>query len=106
MLLVIVAPVVSFFVILNRNVPLVPLVGMEAQCAECNRKATRTLKTVADALLVKSVYVYDRTKYKAPPAWCEQHGPDKTHENTLSAYLGSVVVLAAMIALYKRVVRN
>jgi hypothetical protein len=103
-LVVIVAPVVSFFVICNRNVPLVPLVGMDTACAECDRKATRTLKSAADALRVKGIYFYDKKKYaKAAPVWCERHGPDKTVENTGTAYLAALAVFATTALAYKRI---
>ncbi|MGA2149340.1 MAG: hypothetical protein ABSH49_30745 [Bryobacteraceae bacterium] len=103
-LVTILAPVFTFFTILNKDVPLVPLVGVDAACAECDRKATRTLKSVAAALRVKGVYVYDKEKYpKGAPAWCEQHGPDKAVENAGTAYIGAIAVFVASVALYKRI---
>jgi hypothetical protein len=100
----ILAPVIAFFAILNKNVPLAPLVGVDTACAECNRKATRTLKSVADALRIKGAYVYDRTRYRrAAPAWCDQHGPDKAAENAGAAYLGAMAVFVAAALLYKRI---
>ena len=99
----ILAPVITFLAILNRDVPLVPLEGVYMACAECDRKATRTLKSVAAALRDKGVYVWDRAKYpKGAPAWCDQHGPDKAAENAGTAYLGSIAVFVASALLYKR----
>ena len=100
----ILAPIIAFLALLNRNVPLVPLVGVDTACAKCDRQATRTLKSVAAALRVKGAYVYDKRKYpKAAPAWCDRHGPDKTGENAGSAYLGAVAVFVGTAALYKRI---
>lgn len=99
----ILAPIFTFFTVLNREVPLVPLVGVDTACAECDRKATRTLKSVADKLRAKAVYVYDRGKYpKGAPAWCDQHGPDRVTENAGAAYLASIAMFVATAALYKR----
>ena len=102
-LLPIIAPVVAFFLILDRDVRLVPLVGMDIACAECDRKATRTIKSAADALRVKGIYFYDRSKYpKTAPAWCDQHGPDRAPENMIKAYFGAIAVFVVTALLYKR----
>ena len=102
-LLRIVAPVIAFFLILDRDVQLVPLVGMDIACAQCDRKATRTIKSAADSLRVKGIYFYDRSKYpKTAPAWCALHGPDKAVENMIKAYIGAIAVFVVTALLYKR----
>lgn len=98
----IVAPIVSFFVVLNRSVTLVPLEGVDMACAVCNRKATRTLKVAADSLRVKGIYVYDRKKYpKAAPVWCDRHAPESAAENAGAAYLTAIGVFAVLAVAYK-----
>lgn len=100
---ILVLPAVAFFVMINRNVALAPLVGMDMQCAECNRKATRTLQSAADALRIKGIYVYDRKKYpKAAPAWCDRHRPDGESDNALAAYLTAIGMFVAGAAVYKK----
>lgn len=100
---ILVLPVTAFFVMINRNVALAPLVGMDMQCAECNRKATRTLQSAADALRVKGIYVYDRKKYpKAAPAWCDRHRPDGASDNALTAYMTAIGIFVAGAAVYKQ----
>lgn len=101
--LVVVAPIVCFFLVLNRKVPLVPLVDMNMKCAECDRQATRTIRSAADALRVKGVYVYDKKKYpKGAPVWCDYHGPDKDVENAGTAYLAAIGAFVAAAVVYKK----
>ena len=95
LLALLVVPVVAFLWMLNRNVPLVPLEGIEAKCMMCDRKATRTLKRVADGLRTRGVYIYERSEYPAGmPVWCDLHGPDKWRENSRLAYFAAVAAFA------------
>lgn len=101
------APVLAFLIVLNRGIPLVPLEGVDARCAVCGRKATRTLKQAADELRSKGFYVYRTSEYpRGIPAWCDQHGPDKTHENSARAYFAAILVFAAVGTAYERIRRS
>ena len=106
-LLLIGVPVAAFLVILNRPVRLVPLVGIEARCMVCDRKATRTLKRVADGLRARGVYVYERSEYPSGmPVWCDVHGPDKTRENSRLAYYGAIAAFAVAGTAYEMLRRS
>ena len=96
------APAAAFFLVLNCQVPLDPLVGMDSLCAQCDRKATRTLPKAADALRTRGVYVYDRNRYpKAAPIWCDQHGPDPAAENAGRASAAALGIFAVVIVGYR-----
>lgn len=102
-LTVVVAPVLSYITVINREVRLVPLSGVDIVCAKCNRKAVRTLPSVAEHLRSNGVYVWERRKYgTTAPAWCEQHGPDKRIENVVPALLGALGTLVFGIAVSSR----
>lgn len=95
LLVLIAVPVVAFLWMLNRDVPLAPLEGVEAKCMVCDRKATRTLERVADGLRTRGVYIYDRGEYPAGmPVWCGIHGPDKWRENSRLAYFAAIAAFA------------
>src|SRR5690242_18557135 len=94
LLVLIVAPVLAFVAVLNRDIQLVPLDRIDAQCMRCDRKATRTLKRVADGLRAKGVYVYEKSEYPGMPVWCDLHGPDKMKENSRLAYLAALASFA------------
>jgi len=97
------APLLAFLVVLNRNVPLAPLEGIDARCAVCGRKATRTLKRAADELRTKGIYVYRRSDYPTGiPAWCDQHGPNKARENATKAYLAALFAFALVGTAYEK----
>jgi hypothetical protein len=107
LLLLIGLPALAFVVILNRDVRLAPLDGIDAQCMVCDRKATRTLKRVADGLHSKGVYIYDRTEYPSGmPVWCDHHGPDKMRENSRLAYLAALAAFALTGVVYERIRRR
>jgi hypothetical protein len=96
------APAAAFFLVLNWQVSLAPLVDMDSLCAQCDRKATRTLRSAADSLRTRGVYVYDRNRYpKGAPVWCDQHGPDPATENAGRAAAAAVAVFATVIVVYK-----
>jgi len=77
---------------------------MDMACAQCDRKATRTLKSAADALRVKGIYFYNKKKYpKAAPVWCERHQPDRSVENAGAAYLVAIAVFATTALVCKRI---
>jgi hypothetical protein len=100
-------PVLTFLFMLNRDIPLVPLEGVDARCAVCGRKATRTLKRAADELRSKGFYVYRTSEYpNGIPAWCDQHGPDKVHENSTKAYFGAILAFAAVGTVYEKIRRS
>lgn len=101
------APVLAFLLMLHRDIPLVPLEGVDARCAVCGRKATRTLKRAADELRSKGFYVYRTSEYPGGiPAWCDQHGPDKMHENSTKAYFASILAFAAVGLAYEKIRRS
>jgi hypothetical protein len=105
--LLLAVPAVVFFVVLNLPVHLVPLTGFDSLCAECSRKATRTLPGAADSLRTKGVYVYDRAKYpKAAPVWCDLHGPDPSSENAGRAFAASLVTFAVLVGGYEFMARR
>lgn len=107
LLALIAAPVLAFLVVVNRDIPLVPLEGVDARCVVCGRKATRTLKRAADDLRAKGFYVYRTSEYPGGiPAWCDQHGPDKIHENSTKAYLAAIVAFAVVGAAYEKIRRS
>jgi hypothetical protein len=100
------APAGAFFLVLNWQVPLAPLVGMDSLCAQCDRKATRTLRSAADSLRTRGVYVYDRDQYpRVAPVWCDQHGPDPAAENKGRASAAALAVFAIVIGVYKSIIR-
>lgn len=101
------APVLAFLLAVNRTIPMAPLDGIEARCAVCGRKATRTLKRAADQLRTKGFYVYRTREYPGGiPAWCDQHGPDKFRENASGAYLAAILAFAVTGAVYEKVRRS
>jgi len=107
LLLLIGVPIAAFLVILNRPVRLAPLVGIEAKCMVCERKATRTLKRVAEGLRNKGVYVYERSEYPSGmPVWCDLHGPDRTRENSRLAYYGAIAAFAVAGTAYEKMRRS
>ena len=96
------APVAAFVLVLNWNVGLVPLTGMDTLCSQCDRKATRTLASAATALQSRGIYVYDRSKYpKGPPVWCDSHGPDPESENAGTALASALGVFALSVVAYR-----
>jgi hypothetical protein len=98
------APVLAFLLVLNRNIPLVPLDGVDARCAVCGRKATRTLKRAADEMRSKGFYVYRTSEYPGGmPAWCDQHGPDKMHENSTKAYFAAILAFGVVGMAYEKI---
>jgi len=106
-IVLLVAPVMAFLLVLNRNVPLVPLDGINARCAVCNRKATRTLKQAADQLRTKGFYVYRTSEYAGGiPAWCDQHGPNKVRENATKAYFAAIIAFAMVGTAYEKMRRS
>ena len=106
LLLLIGVPVVAFLLVLNRNVRLVPLVGLDAKCMVCDRKATRTLKRVAEGLRSQGVYLYERSEYPAGmPVWCDLHGPDKARENSRLAYYAAIAAFAVAGTVYEKMRR-
>jgi len=107
LVVLIVVPALAFVVVLNRDVRLVPLEGLDAKCMLCDRKATRTLKRVAEGLRTKGVYVYNRTEYPAGmPVWCDRHGPDKIRENSRLAYLAAIASFAVAGTAYEKMRRS
>lgn len=95
LLLLIAAPAATFGFMLNRDVRLARLEGIDARCLVCNRKATRTLKSAADGLRTRGLYVYDRSEYPGGmPVWCDLHGPGKLRENSRSAYAAALAAFA------------
>jgi len=95
LLLLIALPVAAFLITAARDVPMAPLEGIEARCMVCDRKATRTLKRIAEGLRTRGVYVYERTEYPAGmPVWCDRHGPDRLRENSKNAYFAAVAAFA------------
>ena len=77
---------------------------MDSLCAQCNRKATRTLHSAAASLRTRGVYVYDRNRYpKGAPVWCDQHGPDPATENAGRAAAAALAVFATVIVVYKSI---
>lgn len=106
LLVLIAVPLASFVVVLNRRVPLVPLEGVEARCLKCDRKATRTLKRVADGLRTKGVYVYPRNEYpNGMPVWCDRHGPNPLRENSLPAYVTALAAFGVAVVVSTRLGR-
>jgi hypothetical protein len=104
LLILLAVPVGTFFVVLNRDVPLVPLEGTDAQCAVCERKATRTLKRAAEELRTKGVYLYQTSDYPGGvPAWCDQHGPSKMRENSTRAYFAAILAFAVAGTAFEKI---
>lgn len=100
-------PVATFLIVLNRDVDLVPLEGIDAKCLICNRKATRTLKRVAEGLRAQGVYVYPRSEYpEGLPVWCDFHGPDKVRENSRTAYFAAIAAFVVAGAVYEKMRRS
>jgi hypothetical protein len=99
-------PVAAFLLVVNRSVHLVPLEGIDARCLVCDRKATRTLKRVAQGLRTKGVYVYAREEYPTGmPVWCGLHGPDKYKENSKLAYFAAIAAFAVAGTAYEKIRR-
>ncbi|HLK49879.1 MAG TPA: hypothetical protein VKT49_17170 [Bryobacteraceae bacterium] len=106
LVVLILAPALAFVVVLNREVRLLPLEGIDAKCVLCDRKATRTLKRVAEGLRSKGVYVYNRSEYPAGmPVWCDHHGPDKIRENSRLAYFAAIASFALAGTTYEKLRR-
>ena len=104
LLLLLAVPIGTFLLVLNRDVPLVPLEGIDAQCAVCDRKATRTLKSAAEQLRTKGVYLYRTDDYaRGVPAWCDLHGPDKTRENSTRAYFAAILAFAVAGTAFEKI---
>jgi len=102
-LIVVLTPILAFFAVLQREIPLVPLQGIDGVCAQCDQKATRTLAGVADTLGSKGVYIWDKQKYgSSPPIWCDRHGPSRILENGAKASLAAVTTLVLGIAVCSR----
>jgi len=107
LLILILLPVASFLLALNRRVPLVPLEGIDARCLVCDRKATRTLERIAEGLRSKGVYVYAQDEYPAGmPVWCDRHGPDRFRENSRLAYFAALAAFAVAATVYTTVRRS
>jgi len=107
LLLLLAVPVGTFLFVLNRDVPLVPLEGMDAQCAVCERKATRTLKRAAEELRTKHIYLYQTDDYDGGvPAWCDLHGPSKMRENSTRAYFAAILAFAVAGTAFEKVRRR
>jgi hypothetical protein len=107
LLVLIAVPAAAFLVTLNREVHLVPLNGVEARCMVCDRKATRTLKRVADGLRAKGVYLYERSEFpQGMPVWCDFHGPDRVRENSRLAYLAAIASFAIAGTVFERIRRR
>jgi len=106
-IVMLVAPVGAFLLVLNRDIPLVPLDGVDAQCVVCPRKATRTLKRAADELRTKGFYVYRTSDYPGGiPAWCGEHGPNKMRENSTEAYFAAIIAFAVVGTAYEKARRT
>ena len=96
-------PAAAFLLALHRPVPLVPLEGIDAKCLVCDRKATRTLKRVAEGLRSKGVYVYEQDEYPSGmPVWCDRHGPDRFRENSKLAYFAAIAAFAVAGTVYEK----
>src|SRR5215831_18673955 len=103
-LILLAVPVGAFLFVLNRDVPLVPLEGIDARCAVCERKATRTLKRAAEELRTKGVYLYRTDDYAGGlPAWCDQHGPSKMSENSTRAYFAAILAFAVAGTAFEKI---
>jgi len=103
-LILLAVPVAAFLFVLNRDVPLVPLEGIDARCAVCERKATRTLKSAAEELRAKGVYLYRTDDYAGGlPAWCDLHGPSKTRENSTRAYFAAILAFAVAGTAFEKI---
>jgi|SRR5581483_3633299 len=90
-------PAAAFLLVLHRPVRLAPLVGIDAKCIACDRKATRTLRRVAEGLRTNGVYVYPRSEYPdGMPVWCDLHGPDTVRENSNLAYCAAIAAFAVV----------
>jgi hypothetical protein len=100
-------PAAAFVLVLHRPVPLVPLTGFDAKCMVCDRKATRTLRRVAEALRNNGVYLYERSEYpNGMPVWCDLHGPDKVRENSRLAYYAAIAAFAMAGTFYEKMRRT
>ena len=100
-------PALVFTAVLQRDVKLVPLVGIDAKCMVCDRKATRTLKRVAAGLRTRGVYIYEKSEYPSGmPVWCDYHGPDKVRENSRLAYLAAIASFAVAGTAYEKIRRS
>lgn len=100
-------PVAAFLLVLHRPVRLVPLVGIDAKCIVCDRKATRTLRRVAESLRTNGVYVYPRSEYPdGMPVWCDLHGPDTGRENSKLAYYAAIAAFAMAGTVYQKMRRT
>jgi len=100
------SPVLAFLVVLNRNVPMARLEGIDARCTVCGRKATRTLRRAADELRTKGLYIYRKSDFPGGiPAWCDQHGPNKMRENSTKAYFAAIFAFAAVGTAYQKALK-
>ena len=107
LILLVAAPLLVFWFIVSRDVPMAALQGIDAKCNVCDRKATRTLKRAMDELGTKGLYVFAKRDYPGGiPAWCDRHGPNKMRENSSQAYLGAILAFAAVGTAYERVRRR
>lgn len=100
-------PAAVFVIMLNREVRLVPLEGIEAKCQACDRRATRTLQRVAAGLRSRGIYVYPRSEYPGGmPVWCDFHGPDKVRENSRLAYFAAIASFALAGTAFEKIRRS
>jgi len=107
LLLLIGVPAAAFLLTLNRPVGLVPLVGIDAKCMVCDRKATRTLKRAAEGLRTKGVFIYERSEFPSGmPVWCDRHGPDKMRENSNLAYGAAIAAFAVAGTAFEMIRRS
>lgn len=107
LLLLLAVPAATFVCILNRDIRLAPLEGIDAKCLVCDRKATRTLKRAAEALRTKGIYIYERNDYpNGMPVWCDRHGPEKARENSPMAYLGAIAAFVVAGTAYEKTRRS
>lgn len=106
-LVLLATPIAAFLFVLNRDIPLAPLVGVDARCVVCDRKATRTLKRAADEMRTKGYYIYRTSEYPGGiPAWCDEHGPSKMKENATKAYFAAIIVFAMVGTAYQKLRRD
>ena len=100
-------PALAFVAMVHREVRLAPLDGIDARCLVCDRKATRTLKRIADGLRANRIYVYNRADFpNGMPVWCDLHGPDKVRENSRLAYFAAIASFALAGTVYEKIRRR
>jgi hypothetical protein len=101
--LMIASPMASAMLMLNREVRLVPLEGIEGRCSQCEQKGTRTLARAAASLRDRGFYRYERSDNAGEmPIWCDRHGPDRRSENAYKAYMATLAAFAFFGALYSK----